>query len=140
MSTHNICFCGEIRKLSAFSWWKKCFICCYDDCGKVAMVGSHCFPVQCWNWSSCQMLSSLGKIFSRQHIKIFFLFFPENRFWHFMLQNLRQFAWNVKSCFLGKLRKSCQCVICWISPESSKGLYNNVTHSSNKTLFKPQIY
>ena len=25
------------------------------------------------------MLSSLGKIFSRQHFKIFLLFFPENR-------------------------------------------------------------
>ena len=31
------------------------------------------------------ILSPLGKIFSRQHIKIFFLFFPENRFCHFML-------------------------------------------------------
>ena len=41
-------------------------------------------------------LSILGKIFSRQYIEIIFLFFPENR---------RQFAWNVKSCFLGKIRK-----------------------------------
>ena len=29
MSTHNICFCGEIRKISAFFWWKKRLICCY---------------------------------------------------------------------------------------------------------------
>ena len=29
-------------------------------------------------------LSTLGKIFSRQHFEIFFLFFPENRIWHFM--------------------------------------------------------
>ena len=30
-------------------------------------------------------LSTLGKIFSRRHFEIFFLiFFPENRFWHFM--------------------------------------------------------
>ena len=28
-------------------------------------------------------LSTLGKNFSR-HLKIFFLFFPENRFWHYM--------------------------------------------------------
>ena len=28
MSTHNICFHGEIRKISAFFGWKKCLICC----------------------------------------------------------------------------------------------------------------
>ena len=26
---HNICFCGEIRKISAFFGWKKRLICCY---------------------------------------------------------------------------------------------------------------
>ena len=30
MSTHNICFHGEIRKLSAFFGLKKRPICCYD--------------------------------------------------------------------------------------------------------------
>ena len=30
------------------------------------------------------MLSTLGKIFSRLHIEIFFFFFPENRIRHFM--------------------------------------------------------
>ena len=30
------------------------------------------------------MLSTLGKIFSRQHTEIFFLFFPARRIWHFM--------------------------------------------------------
>ena len=29
-------------------------------------------------------LSTLGKIFSRRHFEIFFLFFSENRIWHFM--------------------------------------------------------
>ena len=29
-------------------------------------------------------LSTLGKIFSRRHIEIFLLFFPENRIWHFI--------------------------------------------------------
>ena len=29
-------------------------------------------------------LSTLGKIFSRRHFEIFFLFFPENGSWHFM--------------------------------------------------------
>ena len=31
MSTHNICFCQEIRKISAFFGWKKHLICCYDQ-------------------------------------------------------------------------------------------------------------
>ena len=39
------------------------------------------------------VLSMLSKNFSRQQFEIFFLLFPENR----------QFAWNVLSCFLGKI-------------------------------------
>ena len=38
-------------------------------------------------WISDQtilMLSTLGKFFSRRHIEKVFLFFPENRIWHFM--------------------------------------------------------
>ena len=31
MSTHNICFCWEIRKKSAFFGWKESLICCYDS-------------------------------------------------------------------------------------------------------------
>ena len=30
MSTHNICFCREIRKISAFFRCKKCLNCCYE--------------------------------------------------------------------------------------------------------------
>ena len=30
MSTHNICFHGEIRKIAAFFGWKKHPICCYE--------------------------------------------------------------------------------------------------------------
>ena len=33
---------------------------------------------------SALTLSTLGKIFSRRHFEIFFLFFSENRIWHFM--------------------------------------------------------
>ena len=47
------------------------------------------------------MLSTLGKIFSRQYIEIFFLFFPEKfLIFHANCLQWRQFAWNVKSCFL----------------------------------------
>ena len=45
-------------------------------------------------------LSILGKIFSRQCIKIFFFFSKKTWFCSY-----RQFAWNIKSCFLGKIRK-----------------------------------
>ena len=59
----------------------------------------------CWKWNSVHdftvfhctesviialsswyglTLSTLGKIFSRRHFEIFFLFFSENRIWHFM--------------------------------------------------------
>ena len=52
-------------------------------------------------------LSTLGKIFCRRHFEIFFLFFPEKKDLTFHANCLlrRQFAWNVKSCFLGKIRK-----------------------------------
>ena len=36
----------------------------------------------------------------------FFLFTQKTLHW-------RQFAWNVKSCFLGEIRKICQTDICW---------------------------
>ena len=36
--------------------------------------------------------STLGKIFSRWHIEIFFLFFPENKSWHFMQDNLHEMS------------------------------------------------
>ena len=53
---------------------------------------------------------------SRQQIGEFFLFFPQNRIWHFMENCLqwRQFAWNVQFCFLSKIRKIFQYVVCWI--------------------------
>ena len=48
-----------------------------------------------------ETLSTLGRKFSRQHFEIFY---QENKIWQFM--QWRQFAWNVKSCFLWKIRKS----------------------------------
>ena len=51
------------------------------------------------------MPSALGEIFSRWHIEIFFFFFspPTKQVLTFHANcQRRQFAWNVKSCFLGK--------------------------------------
>ena len=49
----------------------------------------------------------LGKNVSRRHFVIFFLFFLENRIWHFLqiVSFRRQFAWSVRSYFLGKINK-----------------------------------
>ena len=45
---------------------------------------------------------------------IFFLFFPENRFWYFIkIVSIGEFAQNIKNCFLGKIRKIFQTVVCW---------------------------
>ena len=43
---------------------------------------------------------------------IYFLFFPENRIWYFMQR--REFARNVISYFMRKIRKLFQIVVCWI--------------------------
>ena len=44
------------------------------------------------------------------------MFFPENRFLTFHANCLirRQFAWNVKTCFLGKIKQKQQNIFCWI--------------------------
>ena len=46
---------------------------------------------------------------------LFFLFFPRKQdlTFHANCLRRRQFAWNVKSCFLGKIRKIFQNVVCW---------------------------
>ena len=46
---------------------------------------------------------------------IFFLIFPikQDLTFHANCLQWRQFAWNVKSCFLGKIRKIFQYVVCW---------------------------
>ena len=57
---------------------------------------------------------SLG-IFSRRQNDVIFLIFPRKQDLTFHANCLlrRQFAWNVKSCFLGKIRKIFQNVVCW---------------------------
>ena len=42
------------------------------------------------------------------------IFFYEIRLWHFMqIVSRRQFAWNAKDYFWGKIRKIFQNVVCW---------------------------
>ena len=51
------------------------------------------------------MLSMLGKNFSRKHLEYFFFFFPRKQALTFHASCLlrRQFAWNVRACFLVKI-------------------------------------
>ena len=72
MSTHNICFRWEIRKISAFFRWKKRLICCYAFSYVAALMFRKAllnFPHQnmwlcftaCtdkWNWSTVTTLFS----------------------------------------------------------------------------------
>ena len=57
-------------------------------------------------WLHFKLFHSLDSFVDK--FMIFFLFFPENRIWHFMQivsNGWRQFEWNIKTCFLGKIRK-----------------------------------
>ena len=61
---------------------------CLPQCSVYGMVIS-IFIIAIFIFHYCRSkciltLSTLGKIFSRRHFDIFFLFFPENRIWHFM--------------------------------------------------------
>ena len=50
-------------------------------------------------------LNTLGSLFSRRHFQIYFLFFSRKQdlTFHANCLHWRQFAWNVKSCFIGKI-------------------------------------
>ena len=92
------------------------------DPDQMSDLGLHCLPMSLlWDarlkWvkeylkhiSLSLMLSTLGKIFSKWHFTIFFLFcfLPRNRIWHFMQivsngDNLHEVSNYV---FLGKIRK-----------------------------------
>ena len=45
-----------------------------------------------------------------KYFKYFSYFFSENRFWHF----IQIVTWNVKFCFLVKISRILQLVVCWI--------------------------
>ena len=64
------------------------------------------------------MLDTLGKILGRQHIEIFFLYFPEDRFdISCKLSQLETICMQCKSCFLGENMKN---VTIWSSAELAK--------------------
>ena len=89
------------------------------DCSNVAMtwLGWHAFA----GLLSAFSFTSLWANSADDKLMIFlFFFFLENRIRHFMQigdnlheANLRQFAWNVKTRFLGKQWKIFQYVVCW---------------------------
>ena len=70
---------------------------------------------QCLNlWShTFNFYHSLGK-FRRQQIDILLIFSRKQAYkFHVNFLSWRQFVWNVKTCFLGKIRKIFQASICW---------------------------
>ena len=85
----------------------------WNSCSKVIVF--FCFHGNAYPLT----LSTLDKIFSRRHIEIIFLFFPENQIWQFMQvvsigDNLHEMSNPV---FWEKYH---QFVVSWISPESGK--------------------
>ena len=78
------------------------------------------------------MLSALSKIFSRRHFVIFFSYFSQETGFYISCKlsqgfdsswkrpHWRQFLWNCKSCFLGKIRKCHQFIARWISLEGNR--------------------
>ena len=60
MSTHNICFCWEIRKISAFFRWKKCLICCcHRHCNENISIftsAKHKWKFDCFHYSRWNFL------------------------------------------------------------------------------------
>ena len=89
MSTHNICFCGEIRKLSLLFGRKNALS--GDKLSKLLMLKPRTF--YCKDGVFCLTLSTLGKIFSRRYIEIFF-FFARKQYltFHANCLHWRQFA------------------------------------------------
>ena len=63
-------------------------------------------------------LSTLGIFLADDILKYFFLIFPHKTelTFHAKCLQWRQFAWNVKSCFLEE-KKCHKFFVCWISPE-----------------------
>ena len=85
----------------------------------------------CWRFMFVT-LSTLSKIFSRRHFVIFFSYFSQETGFYISCKlskgfdrswkspHWRQFLWNGKSCFLGKIRKCHQFIACWISLEGNR--------------------
>ena len=99
----NVCICMYIRDpvrrrlRHLYQVEFCCFIVRYPTAGASVYCGHISSFFFGLIFFGCILFGFLGKIFSRRHLKMFFLILPEHRIWHF-----RQFAWNVKYCLLGK--------------------------------------
>ena len=75
-------------------------------------------------------LSTLGKIFSRRYIEIFFLIFSQKTGFEISIgDNLHEIS-NPVFREKKKKKKNHQFVVCWISPETGKGQSNGHRRSS----------
>ena len=85
-------------------------------------------------------LGTLGKISADDILKYFSYFSQKTWFdTSCKLPSMKTIGMQCWSCFLGKLRKYHQCVVCWISHESGKG-YITKTYLYNSDLLKPHFY
>ena len=134
------CLCKQCRSRSVGFWRSQLiWICtvCHSECEIMSTIW---IKKSDWLkiWKGCGiliysagqgfMLNMLGKIFSIWHIEIFFIFFPENRFWHFMHivsngDNLHEISNPV---FWGKIRKILSICCLLISQRVVKINYRNI--------------
>ena len=102
---NNICISAVAMSLrwATCGLWASCFF-CFFFCLSWWIIKGFWF----------NLYHSLG-IFSRRQIDDIFLIFPRKQDLTFHANCLlrRQFAWNVISCFLRKIRKIFQNVVCW---------------------------
>ena len=123
MSTHNICFCQVIRKI----------LCGYP---LLSVTMHHVFMMKYHNnFLDTPYLALLAFIIRRQNDNIF-LIFPRklNLTVHADCLCRRQFAWNVKVFFLGKIRKVFQNVVCWNYYPTCSGLNSSYTLISTQSI------
>ena len=103
-----------IRAYCICSLWEKgaflAFL-LFLHCHSLLNILTHIFLYfSLWEGSMINLYYSLG-IFSRRQIDDIFLIFPRKQELTFHANC--QFVWNVISCFLRKIRKIFQNVICW---------------------------
>ena len=89
---HNICFCGQLWKISTYFGKKKCLIWSYDTVKKI------------WSWKYLTF-STLAKTFSRRHMETFFSYFSQMETICIKCQSL--FSGKIKTWNYNTLLLSC---------------------------------